>query len=242
MQAKHRKLNQHIVLESPFAQVDFTGNGIRQVYLAFSKSNFIICNETLPPANRSILPCKKKIDPEAECIELDQIIPLLHCEFHLCSRYQRLFINVILHNDIENPLYFEFGAHIMRSFYHMCWSDCIMCMPDIKDVLYKDVKSMDDVTVENEKEDKFKESSASLFVRTQEKVQYLKRRVTKLSQNIKRHVGKDSDEEIDEKTNLLTDEERRMSGGDSEWGKKPLIDLYKKSPRQSDNSVDNIWL
>lgn len=270
---KYKHIYEETLIESAFAEVDHKGNGIRQTYLALTKSNFIICYESLPPAYYSLKRCTARVHPEIDCLELATIIPLTLCEFRSCTRNKRKFISLTVENNDFNKRFFEFGEHLMHYFYYSVWSDYVFTMNNFEENPFSE-SSFDSIThfsecndVESEPDDEMKlvhknpkfskdlsttDSSEQIEEghKVQEEVNSLKRRVRKLSHNIKNQfkmmINKESPEET---THLLIENEkqRKRAGGIhsltslTSSKKEPVEDIYRKSSRQSTSSLSNIW-
>lgn len=273
---EYKDFSETIFIESSFAEVDSKGNGIHQIQLGLSETNLFIAIDQLPSGDTSLMRYNIHADPEIECFELVNIIPLEFCQLKLCARYQRNFILVTVENG--KKLFFEFGEHLMRSFFYNIWSDRIFYMNNCKHISYStttidSIGNDSEIDIQNgnvhslqliHKNSNFAMNQSSIFGfvrsptkvpkcekdhKTHQEVHTLKRRIHKLNFSIKKQLeAMMNGETPEEATHLLNENKQELARihnvtGEVPTRKKPVIEIYKKpSPRQSINSIENIWL
>lgn len=143
--SEYAELTETVLVESPFAEVNKHGIGLRQVELGVTPSKIIIALEHFEDGDKSIsLPLTTNsnfIDPEIENLKLSSVIPLSAVDIFIYHKNSRKMLKIVFFTGKIS--YFEFGGHLFRNIFVSRWRD------HIKSIRRRDPRSMKDIDLKN---------------------------------------------------------------------------------------------
>ncbi|CAH0753914.1 unnamed protein product [Bemisia tabaci] len=120
---EYSELAEMVLVESPFAETDENGNGIRQVYLGVTPTQLIIAGDQLKPSTEAAVafPRNMSPDPEIENFELLSVCAIESANLTIFKRKRRRTIKAQLCN--EQTRYFELGGFENRAVMWNLWCE-----------------------------------------------------------------------------------------------------------------------
>lgn len=123
LSSEYRNFYEHVLVESPFAQLSKHMRGIRAVQIALTENSLIIASDKFLHEGL-VLTCGYS-DVEIETLELLQIIPLELLRIKLTRKglHDRFYMKIICKENPERVWKaFEFGGHVSKHFFWDVWN------------------------------------------------------------------------------------------------------------------------
>lgn len=124
LSSEYSNFYEHVLVESPFAQLSSHMRGICAVQIALTDRNLIIASDKF--LHKGMLLTRSHVDADIETLELLQIIPLKLLRIKLTRKglHDRFYMKVIYKKNPKRIWkIFEFGGHFLKHFFWDVWSD-----------------------------------------------------------------------------------------------------------------------
>lgn len=132
LSAEYSSFYEHVLVESPFAQLSKRMRGIRAVQIALTEKNLIVASDTFYTRDEGLL-TTGRVDADIETLKLTQIIPLkfIHIKLFRKGLHDKFYMKVIFKKNLQQVWrVYEFGGHFLKHFFWSEWNERLTKMKE----------------------------------------------------------------------------------------------------------------